>query len=132
MHLLCSSSGHQRSRMCLTGLKSTFCQHQPLEDPGKNPSIVFPASRSCLIPWLVAPSTIFKPSITASSDSLSLSLLCIHRIFSPPSLRSSFFSFCLFRATLMAHGDSQARDEIGAVAADSCHSHSTARSKLPL
>ena len=40
--------------------------------------------------------------------------------------------FCLFRATPMAYGASQARDLIGAVAAGPCHSHSNIRSELLL
>ena len=40
-----------------------------------------------------------------------------------------FFFFSLFRATLMAHGGSQARGGIRAVAATLCHSHSHAGSK---
>ena len=46
-----------------------------------------------------------------------------------------FFFFCLFafsRATPAAYGGSQARGLIGAVAAGLCHSHSNARSELPL
>ena len=39
-----------------------------------------------------------------------------------------FFVFCLFRATPVAYGGSQARGCIGAVAADLLHSHSNARS----
>ena len=44
----------------------------------------------------------------------------------------SFFFFCLFafsRATLMAHGGSQARGPIGAAAASLCHGHSNVGSK---
>ena len=40
-----------------------------------------------------------------------------------------YFIFCLFRATLMAHGGSQARGRIGATAAGLHHSHSNARSE---
>ena len=43
-----------------------------------------------------------------------------------------FFFFCLLRATPGAFGGSQARDLIGAIAADLCHSHSNARSELHL
>ena len=43
-----------------------------------------------------------------------------------------FLSFCLFRATPMAYGRSQARGWIGAAPAGLCHSHSNARSKLHL
>ena len=43
-----------------------------------------------------------------------------------------FFFFCLFRATLMAYGGSQARGLIGAVAASLCQSHSNAGSELRL
>ena len=43
-----------------------------------------------------------------------------------------FFFFCLFSATPEAYGGSQARDQIGAVAAGLCHSHSNTRSKLCL
>ena len=39
------------------------------------------------------------------------------------------FYFCLFRATPVAHGSSQARSQIGAVAAGLHHSHSNARSE---
>ena len=42
------------------------------------------------------------------------------------------FCFCLFRATPIAHGSSQARGRIRAVAAGLCQSHSHARSKLHL
>ena len=47
------------------------------------------------------------------------------------SLFLPFFLFflCLFRATPMAHGSSQARGPIGATAAGLHHSHSNARSK---
>ena len=41
----------------------------------------------------------------------------------------SYFVFCLFRAAPTAHGGSQTRGPIGAVAAGLCHSHSNARSK---
>ena len=37
-----------------------------------------------------------------------------------------FFFFGLFRAALVAYGGSQARDQIGVVAASLCHSHSSA------
>ena len=43
-----------------------------------------------------------------------------------------FFFFLLFRAALAAHGGSQARDPMGAVAASPCHSHSNAGSELRL
>ena len=43
-----------------------------------------------------------------------------------------FFFFCLFRATPAAYGDSQARGQIGAVAAGLHHSHSNAGSDPPL
>ena len=42
------------------------------------------------------------------------------------------FFFCLFRATSEAYGGSQTRGQIGAVAADLCHTHSNARSELCL
>ena len=42
---------------------------------------------------------------------------------------SSFFFFCLFSATLVAYGGSQARGQIGAVATVLHHSHSNTRSK---
>ena len=41
-----------------------------------------------------------------------------------------FVCFCLFRAAPVAHGGSQARGGIGAVAAGLHHSHSNARSEL--
>ena len=44
-------------------------------------------------------------------------------------LLPSFFFFCLFRATPMAHGGSHTRGQIRAVDANLCHSHSNARSK---
>jgi len=40
-----------------------------------------------------------------------------------------FFFLCLFRATLVAYGRSQARGQIGATAAGLHHSHSNAGSK---
>ena len=40
--------------------------------------------------------------------------------------------FLLFRAVPVAYGSSQARDQIGAVAAGLCHSNSNARSELAL
>ena len=40
--------------------------------------------------------------------------------------------FFLFRAAVMVHGSSQARGQIEAAAAGLYHSHSNARSKLPL
>ena len=40
--------------------------------------------------------------------------------------------FCLFRATHEAYGGSQAKGQIGAVAASLCHSHSNAGSELHL
>ena len=43
---------------------------------------------------------------------------------------SFFLPFCLFRAAPAAHGGSQARGWIGAVATDLHHSHSKARSEL--
>ena len=39
------------------------------------------------------------------------------------------FFFCLFRAAAMAHGGSQAKGPIGAVATGQLQSHSNARSK---
>ena len=41
----------------------------------------------------------------------------------------SHYFICLFRATAMAHGGSQARSQIGAVAANLWHSHSNAGSE---
>ena len=43
----------------------------------------------------------------------------------------SFF-FCIFSAAAMACGSSQVRGQIAAAAAGLCHSHSNARSQLPL
>ena len=43
-----------------------------------------------------------------------------------------FLTFCLFRATPLAYGGSQARSLIGAVASSLRQSHSNARSKLCL
>ena len=43
-----------------------------------------------------------------------------------------FFVFCLFRATPEAYGDSQARGQIGAIAAGLCHSHRNMGSELCL
>ena len=43
-----------------------------------------------------------------------------------------FFIFCLFRATPEAYGGSQARGQIGAVAASLHHSHSNTGSELYL
>ena len=43
-----------------------------------------------------------------------------------------FFVFCLFRATPVAYGGSQAWHLIGAIAAGLCHRHSNARSELRL
>ena len=40
-----------------------------------------------------------------------------------------FFSFCLFRASLMAYGSCQARVQIRVVATSLCHSHSNVESK---
>ena len=40
-----------------------------------------------------------------------------------------FLFFCIFRTTLAAYGDSQARGLIGAVAASLCQSHSNTRSQ---
>ena len=42
------------------------------------------------------------------------------------------FCFCLFMATLAAYGGSQARGQIGAVAAGLHHSHTNVRSELHL
>ena len=39
------------------------------------------------------------------------------------------FCFCFFRAAPMAYGGSQARDQIGAIAAGLRHRHSNARSE---
>ena len=47
-------------------------------------------------------------------------------------LKFLFFSFCFFRATLVAHGGSQVRGRIGAVAACLCHSQGNTKSKPPL
>ena len=41
-----------------------------------------------------------------------------------------FYFICLFRTTPMAYGGSQARGQIGAVAANLYHSHSNAKSEL--
>ena len=49
-----------------------------------------------------------------------------------PRIQLELFFFCLFRATPSAYWGSQARGRIGATAAGLCHSHSNARSKLPL
>ena len=43
-----------------------------------------------------------------------------------------FLFFCLFRTTFVAYGGSQARGQIGAIAASLCHSHSNARSESHL
>ena len=43
-----------------------------------------------------------------------------------------YFSFCFFRATLMAYGSSQARDPIRALAVRLCHSHGNTGSRLHL
>ena len=43
-----------------------------------------------------------------------------------------FFFFCLLRAAPTAHGDSQARGLIGAIAANLYHSHGNTRSELRL
>ena len=43
-----------------------------------------------------------------------------------------FLYFCLFRAVPKAHGCSQARNQIGTVAASLLHSHSNARSEQSL
>ena len=43
-----------------------------------------------------------------------------------------FFVFFFFRVTPMVYGGSQARGQIGAVAAGLCHSHSNTGSKLCL
>ena len=45
---------------------------------------------------------------------------------------SFFFFFCLFRATLVTYGSSQARGRIGALAASLHHSHGNAGSQLYL
>ena len=45
---------------------------------------------------------------------------------------STFFFFCLFRATLAAYGGSQSKGPIGAAAAILRQSHSNARSELYL
>ena len=47
-------------------------------------------------------------------------------------LSNSRFFFFAFRATLVAHGSSQAMGQIGATAASLRHSHSNARSELRL
>ena len=44
-------------------------------------------------------------------------------------LSDSIFFFCLFRATPIAYGGSQARGQIGAIADGPHHSHSNARSE---
>ena len=43
--------------------------------------------------------------------------------------KKNLFIYCLFRATLVAHGGSQARGLIGEIAVGLCHSHSNARSE---
>ena len=43
-----------------------------------------------------------------------------------------FFAFCLSTAALMAHGGTQVRGLIGAVATSLCHSHSNTESELRL
>ena len=48
------------------------------------------------------------------------------------SFQQIFFSFCLFRAAVAAYGSSQARGQIGAIAASLHHSHSIARSEPQL
>ena len=53
-------------------------------------------------------------------------------IFCALSIAVLFFYFCFFRATLVAHGGSQARGQIGAGVAGLHHSHSNVRSKLCL
>ena len=51
------------------------------------------------------------------------------RVFVVLGLGFGFFVFCLFRAAPVAHGGSQARGLIGALAAGLCQGHSNARSK---
>ena len=46
-----------------------------------------------------------------------------------PFLNFILFYFLLFMATPMAYGSSQARGQMGAVAATLCHSYSKARSQ---
>ena len=50
----------------------------------------------------------------------------------PKVVSTEFFFFFFFRATFVAYGDSQARSQIGAVAAGLHHSHSNSRSELCL
>ena len=60
--------------------------------------------------------------------SIDLSMVYVYHISSCISI-IYLFVFCLLRATPVAHGGSQARDLIGAVAAGLHHSHSIARSE---
>ena len=62
-----------------------------------------------------------------ASGKYELSLIYIFVLNIQPLLY--LFIYCLFRATLTAYGDSQAKGRIGAVAANLQHSHSNAGSK---
>ena len=66
---------------------------------------------------------------------ISLSCVCFLNVFIVVEVRNHycecifFFVFCHFRAAPTAHGGSQAKSQMGAVAADLHHSHSNEGSK---
>ena len=62
----------------------------------------------------------------------SASFFIAFKLTDSPQIFSFFFFFFSFRATLEAHGSSQAKSWIGTAAAGLYHSHSNTRSKLCL
>ena len=90
-------------------------------------SFVFPSPTSSLLPKLLPPN-----GITQFNTSVQLMLLggCRWKYF--VTGKGFLHFFCLFRASPMAYGGSQARGQIGAVAAGQNHSHSNVGSKPPL
>ena len=91
------------------------------------------------------PSSLFKESSTAqrTSDFFSTLIsghmklrhfhdLLLSQLISPSLFFFFFFFFCLFRATLVAYGSSQARGQIRAAAVGLHHSHSSSGSELRL
>ena len=81
--------------------------------------------------------TLANEVFTAGQGSDQESILLIRFLFFPSflpflSFPSLSLSFCLFRATPMAYGSSQARDQIGAIASGLCRSHCHVASELHL
>ena len=77
-----------------------------------------------------------KKSVSGQNfDLVSQRLLMLHFLYMPQMqiyMYFLFFSFCLFKATPIAYGGSQARGQIRAIVLGLCHSYSITRFELCL